>query len=58
MGDVEPTTPEPATPEPESPVHQPPVHRGMPVVLVIETTGRYSGLPEAAVARITLDGET
>ena len=53
MGDVE-----PATPEPESPVRQPPVHRGMPVVLVIETTCRYSGLPQAAVARITLDGET
>lgn len=33
------------------------VHRGMSVVLVIETTFWYSGLPQAAVARITLDGE-
>lgn len=52
MGDVE-----PATPEPESPVRQSTVHRGMSVVLVIETTFWYSGLPQAAVARITLDGE-
>jgi hypothetical protein len=49
--------PEPAPPTPESPVHQFTVQRGMSVVLVIETTSWYSGLLQAAVARITLEGE-
>jgi hypothetical protein len=48
--------PEP-TPTPESPVHQFTVQRGMSVVLVIETTSWYSGLLQAALARITLEGE-
>jgi hypothetical protein len=30
----------------------------MSVVLIIETTCWYSGLPQAAVARISLDAET
>jgi hypothetical protein len=42
---------------PESPVHQFTVLRGMSVVLVIETTSWYSGLLQAALARITLEGE-
>ena len=49
--------PEPATPDPESPVHQFTVQRGMSIVLVIETTSWYSGLLQAALARITLEGE-
>ena len=49
--------PEPAPAAPESPVHQFTVQRGMSVVLVIETTSWYSGLLQAAVARITLEGE-
>jgi hypothetical protein len=51
MGNVE-----RATLEPESPVHQSTVRRDISVVL-IEPTSWYSGLPQAAVARITLDGE-
>jgi hypothetical protein len=49
--------PEPAPLSPESPVHQFTVHRGMSIVLVIETTSWYSGLLQAALARITLEGE-
>lgn len=49
--------PDPAGAEPESPVHQFTVQRGMSVVLVIETTSWYSGLLQAALARITLEGE-
>ena len=44
-------------PPPDSVVHQFPVHRGMAVVLVIETTYWYSGLLQAALARITLEGQ-
>ena len=44
-------------PPPDSIVHQFPVHRGMAVVLVIETTFWYSGLLQAALARITLEGQ-
>jgi hypothetical protein len=49
--------PEPDVPTPEGPVHQFTVQRGMSVVLVIETTSWYSGLLQAALARITLEGE-
>jgi hypothetical protein len=38
-------------------VHQFPVNRGMAIVLVIETTYWYSGLLQAALARITLEGQ-
>jgi hypothetical protein len=38
-------------------VHQFPVNRGMAIVLVIETTFWYSGLLQAALARITLEGQ-
>lgn len=48
---------EPVAPEPEIPVHQFTVQRGMSVVLVIETTSWYSGLLQAALARIRLEGE-
>jgi hypothetical protein len=48
--------PELDAPTPESPVHQFTVQRGMSIVLVIETTPWYSGLLQAAVARITLEG--
>jgi hypothetical protein len=47
---------EPSTPAPDGPVHQFTVQRGMSVVLVIETTSWYSGLLQAALARITLEG--
>lgn len=42
---------------PEGIVHQFPVNRGMAIVLVIETTFWYSGLLQAALARITLEGQ-
>ena len=48
--------PEPLPPPP-APVHQFTVQRGMSIVLVIETTSWYSGLLQAALARITLEGE-
>jgi hypothetical protein len=48
--------PEPASPMPQGPVHQFTVQRGMSVVLVIETTAWYSGLLQAALARIVLEG--
>jgi hypothetical protein len=48
--------PEPAPLPAEAPVHQFTVQRGMSVVLVIETTSWYSGLLQAALARITLEG--
>lgn len=54
--DPEPTDPDPE-PVPEGPVHQFTVRRGMSIVLVIETTSWYSGLLQAALARITLEGE-
>ncbi len=38
-------------------VHQFPVNRGMAIVLIIETTFWYSGLLQAALARITLEGQ-
>jgi len=41
---------------PQGPVHQFTVQRGMSVVLVIETTAWYSGLLQAALARIVLEG--
>ncbi|HEV8614126.1 MAG TPA: hypothetical protein VGU22_01405 [Methylomirabilota bacterium] len=51
-------TPHPAGPEvPDGRVHQFTVQRGMAVVLVIETTFWYSGLLQAALARITLEGQ-
>jgi hypothetical protein len=48
---------EPAAPGPDSTVHQFTVQRGMSVVLVIETTSWYAGLLQAALARVTLEGE-
>ena len=48
--------PVPLPPTP-GPVHQFTVQRGMSIVLVIETTSWYSGLLQAALARITLEGE-
>jgi hypothetical protein len=47
----------PDLPAPTGPVHQFTVNRGMSVVLVIETTAWYAGLLQAAVARITLEGQ-
>ena len=44
-------------PSPDSVVHQFPVNRGMAIVLIIETTFWYSGLLQAALARITLEGQ-
>ena len=44
-------------PAPEGVMHQFPVNRGMAIVLVIETTFWYSGLLQAALARITLEGQ-
>ena len=38
-------------------MHQFTVQRGMAVVLVIETTFWYSGLLQAALARVTLEGQ-
>jgi hypothetical protein len=38
-------------------IHQFAVNRGMAIVLVIETTFWYSGLLQAALARITLEGQ-
>jgi hypothetical protein len=48
--------PEPDAPTPGSPVHQFTGQRGTSIVLAIETTSWYSGLVQAAVARITLEG--
>ena len=42
--------------EPDEPIHQFTVNRGMLTVLVIETPCWYAGLLQAAVARITLEG--
>ena len=44
-------------PPPDTVVHQFPVNRGMAIVLIIETTFWYSGLLQAALARITLEGQ-
>lgn len=44
-------------PDPEGITHQFMVNRGMAIVLVIETTFWYSGLLQAALARITLEGQ-
>ena len=38
-------------------MHQSTVRRDMSVVLVIEPTSWYSGLRQAAVARMPVDGE-
>jgi len=51
-------TPHSAGPEvPDGRMHQFTVQRGMAVVLVIETTFWYSGLLQAALARVTLEGQ-
>jgi hypothetical protein len=56
--DDAPQGPPPApAPDDDLTVYQFPVHRGMAVVLVIETTFWYSGLLQAALARITLEGQ-
>lgn len=44
-------------PSPDGVVHEFPVNRGMAIVLVIETPFWYSGLLQAALARITLEGQ-
>jgi hypothetical protein len=44
-------------PAPDDVIHQFAVNRGMAIVLVIETTFWYSGLLQAALARITLEGQ-
>jgi hypothetical protein len=52
------TGPEAPQPTPEGPVvHQFTVLRGMAVALVIETSDWYSGLLQAALARVRLEGQ-
>jgi hypothetical protein len=57
------TEPEPSQPESSQPispgpvVHQFTVLRGMAVALVIETCDWYSGLLQAALARVRLEGQ-
>jgi hypothetical protein len=52
------TEPESAQPTPAGPVvHQFTVLRGMAVALVIETCDWYSGLLQAALARVRLEGQ-
>jgi hypothetical protein len=52
------TEPDPAQPTPAGPVvHQFTVLRGMAVALVIETYDWYSGLLQAALARVRLEGQ-
>lgn len=54
----EPSQPESSPPIPPGPVvHQFTVLRGMAVALVIETCDWYSGLLQAALARVRLDGQ-
>jgi hypothetical protein len=43
--------------QPSERVYQFTVSRGMNVILVIETTSWYLGLLQAALARITLEGQ-
>jgi hypothetical protein len=51
------TEPDSPAPTPTGPVvHQFTVLRGMAVALVIETRDWYSGLLQAAVARVRLEG--
>ena len=52
------TEPEPSQPTPNVPlVHQFTVFRGMAVAVVIETCDWYSGLLQAALARVRLEGQ-
>ena len=52
------TAPQPPEPAPTGPViHQFTVLRGMAVALVIETCDWYSGLLQAAMARVRLEGQ-
>jgi hypothetical protein len=52
------TEPESSEPTPTGPVvHQFTVLRGMAVALVIETCDWYSGLLQAALARVRLEGQ-
>jgi hypothetical protein len=52
------TEPDPSAPTPNGPVvHQFTVLRGMAVALVIETRDWYSGLLQAAQARVRLEGQ-
>ena len=52
------TEPESSQPSPPGPaVHQFTVLRGMAVALVIETCDWYSGLLQAALARVRLEGQ-
>jgi hypothetical protein len=52
------TEPESTQPTPAGPVvHQFTVLRGMAVALVIETCDWYSGLLQAALARVRLEGQ-
>jgi hypothetical protein len=52
------TEPESSQPTPAGPVvHQFTVLRGMAVALVIETCDWYSGLLQAALARVRLEGQ-
>ena len=54
----EPSQPESSQPIPPGPVvHQFTVLRGMAVALVIETCDWYSGLLQAALARVRLEGQ-
>jgi hypothetical protein len=46
----------PGDPSAPAAVHQFMVHRGMLIALVIETRDWYSGLLQAALARIRLEG--
>jgi hypothetical protein len=49
--------PDPRDARPAERVYQFTVNRGMNVVLVIETTSWYLGLLQAAIARVTLEGQ-
>ena len=52
------TEPQPSQPTPTEPVvHQFTVLRGMAVALVIETCDWYSGLLQAALARVRIEGQ-
>lgn len=52
------TEPDSSAPTPTGPVvHQFTVLRGMAVALVIETRDWYSGLLQAALARVRLEGQ-
>ena len=58
VGMADDETPHSAGPDvPDGRMHQFTVQRGMAVALVIETTFWYSGLLQAALARVTLEGQ-